>query len=398
MKPIELLRSDTPACRELLHFNNAGSSLQPRPVTDAVLQHLLLEQQVGGYEAALANADASERFYTAFAALLNCNPREIAYVENASRGWNLLLQAIPFEAGDHIVTGVSEYASNYLSLLHLAKTQGVIIDVVPNNELGQIDLEKLEAALDDNVRLVALTHIPSQSGVIHPAAEVGRLCQQRRILFLLDACQSAGQTELDVNEIHCDILTGSGRKYLRGPRGTGFMYVRHSILDFLKPATVDLSAISWLQRDHFEWRDDARRFELFEHYVAGKIGLAVAAQYSIENNMAESSAAIKRLGHSLRQQLSRISGVRIHDPGFTAEASHCEHLGGIVTFDTPVPAETLQQRLQAQRINSSVLRQRNTRLEFEERGLGDINRASVHYFNTEAEITRFCNAVEQAIA
>ncbi|HBX37229.1 MAG TPA: aminotransferase [Pseudohongiella sp.] len=398
MKPVELLRSDTPACRELLHFNNAGSSLQPRPVTDAVLQHLLLEQRLGGYEAAQANAEAGQQFYTAFAALLNCNPREIAYVENASRGWNLLLQAIPFDAGDHIVTGVSEYASNYLSLLHLAKTKGLVIDVIPNSASGQIDLEKLEDALDDKVRLVALTHIPSQSGVIHPAAEVGRLCQQRRILFLLDACQSAGQTVLDVNEIQCDMLTGSGRKYLRGPRGTGFMYVRHSILDFLKPATVDLSAISWLQRNHFEWRDDARRFELFEHYVAGKIGLAVAAQYAVDNNMIESAAVIQRLGHRLRQQLASIVGVRIHDSGFIAEASQCSHLGGIVTFNTPLPAETLQQRLQTQRINSSVLRQRNTRLEFEDRGLGDINRASVHYFNTETEIARFCDAVEQAIA
>lgn len=393
------LRDETPACRELIHFNNAGAALQPRPVTDAVLQHLMLEQSIGGYEAAAVNAQVAENFYPAFGRLLNCSPREVAWAENATRAWHLLLQAIPFEAGDRILTGQSEYASNYLTLLHLARTRHIEIEVIPNDSRGQISLEHLEQRLNDRVRLIALTHIPSQSGVIHPAAEVGKLARKHRILYLLDACQSAGQIAIDVQQIGCDMLTGSGRKYLRGPRGTGFMFVRHSILEYLKPATLDLQSVNWTHSDSFEWRDDARRFEIWEHAVAGKIGLATAADYAADLGMTNIEHSIRLLAYTLRNALALIPEIRIHDEGFVAGAplSEMDHLGGIVTFSHAyMDAAALQNVLRAQRINVSVVKRQNTLLDFGRRNLGDINRASVHCYNTDDEINHVCDVIRHA--
>lgn len=395
MLNIDHLREETPACRELIHFNNAGASLQPRPVTEAVLQHLLLEQRLGGYEAAEARHEASEHFYQAVAGLLNCNPREVAYAENSTRAWNLLLHAIPFEAGERIIIGESEYASNYLSLLDLAHRHQVNVEVINNDEHGQISLPALEQSLDENVRLIALTHVASQNGVIQPVAELGKLARKHQILFLVDACQSAGQLPIDVNDINCDMLTTSGRKYLRGPRGTGFMYVRHSVLDYLKPDSPDLQSVNWTARDQFSWRDDARRFELWEHNVAAKIGLTTAVDYATGLGMSNIEQRIKTLACELRCKLSELPQVHIHDRAFVSgSGTAATSLGGIVSFSVhQADAVKLQTHLRQHRINTSVIRRNNTRLEFEARDLPDINRASVHYFNTSDEIDAFCQAV-----
>ena len=386
---INLIRKDTPACRNLIHFNNAGAALNPQQVTDAVIEHLLLEQKIGGYEAQEQASDKIDNFYRAFARLLNCDTHEIAYGESATRAWNLLFHALPFKPGDRILTGQSEYASNYLALLHMVKQHNVKIDLVENNADGQICLEQLERKIDSDVRLIALTHVPSQSGVIHPAEQVGRLARRHNILYLLDACQSAGQVALDVNRIGCDMLTGTGRKYLRGPRGTGFMYVRHGILDQLQPQFVDQHAARWVSRDEYEFRDDARRFEIWESCLAGKIGLGVAVDYACTLGLDNIEHRVQTLATHLRQRLSDLAHVTVHDQG--------NLLSGIVTFSKASErAEALHHRLQNRGINSSIVRRSGALLDFERRELGDINRASVHYYNTEDEIVRFCLAVAES--
>ncbi|MEX0738501.1 MAG: aminotransferase class V-fold PLP-dependent enzyme [Pseudohongiella sp.] len=382
----DLLRAQTPACHDLIHFNNAGAALSPQPVNDALFEHLLLEQRIGGYEAGEATLDAQENFYHAFGRLLRCNPREIAYMENATRAWTLMLQAMPLAQGDRIITGQSEYASNYMTLLHLAKTRHIRIDVIPNDNNGQICLQTLRQKLDEDVRLIALTHVPSQSGVIHPAAEVGKLARKHRIFYLLDACQSAGQIDLDVDKIGCDMLTGSGRKYLRGPRGTGFMYVRQSMQDYLELPSVDLHSASWTRKDHFTIRDDARRFENWEHYVAGKIALGVAVDYACDLGMNVIEDRVRILAALLREKLRQLPGVNVYEEG--------DALSGIVTFNCDShDASALQKFLRGHRINTSVVRHQINQLDFAQRGLPDINRASVHYYNTEQEIDTFCRCL-----
>lgn len=383
---IASVRADTPSCNSLIHFNNAGASLSPRCVTDAVFAHLRLEQQMGGYEAANAAATALEDFYHAFARLLHCEASEIAFAENATHAWNNLFSAVSLARGDRILTGQSEYASNYLSFLHLAKRRGVVIDVIPNTPAGILDVNRLEAAVRDDVKLIAITHVPSQSGVVHPAAEVGKIARRHGILYLLDACQSAGQIDLDVHTLGCDMLTGTGRKYLRGPRGTGFLYVRKQALKRLEPAWVDLHSAQWIAEKEYRLRTDARRFENWECFVAGKIGLGVAVNYALQIGLAQIESRVARLASTLRQSLETLPGVTVHE--------HGQRLSGIVTFSMQgVPAAQMQSHLQRLSINSSVTRVDNSHLDLAHRGLGDLNRASVHYYNTESEIARFCEAV-----
>ena len=381
------IRQHTPACSELIHFNNAGASLSPQPVHQRLLQHLTLEQSIGGYEAAQQEAVAVENFYSAFARLLHCQPDEIAYAESATHAWNAAFHAIALQPGQRILTGQSEYASNYLAFLQMARLKGLHIDVIPNDERGCICLDRLAEAISDDVGLIALTHVPSQSGVIHPAAEVGRLAKAHNILYLLDACQSAGQIDLDVAELGCDMLTGTGRKYLRGPRGTGFLYVRREALPRLKPDRIDFHSARWTAENQYEFRDDARRFESWECSVAGKFALGAAADYATALGMHNIEQRVSELAATFRDQLRRLPDIQVHESGSS--------LSGIVTFSkSGENAESLQQRLRESGINTSVTRLSGNLLDLPRRGLGDINRASVHYFNTEEEIERFCQVLQ----
>ncbi|MFM1895231.1 MAG: hypothetical protein RLZZ385_305 [Pseudomonadota bacterium] len=384
---IKQLRLDTPGCQGLIHFNNAGCALSPNPVLDAVIRHLSLEQQLGGYEAAEQAADTIERFYPALADLLHCQPDEIAWVENSTRAWDLALHSLPWQAGDRIIAGQTEYASNLLALLQLQDRRKVEITVIDNDPQGRIDLDQLRLAIDGRVRLICLTHVASQHGVVQPAAVVGEIAAEHGILFLLDACQSAGQIPIDVRTLGCHMLTGSGRKFLRGPRGTGFLFVRRDVLAHLEPPFIDLQAASWVSPTQYRLREDARRFENWESFVAGRIGLAVAVDYAVALGLESIQQRIAALAGSLRQQLAGREGVTVFEP--------LHEPTGIVTFArSGVPAEQMQSALRQQGINVGVSRRATAQLDFTRRGLHSINRASLHYYNDEQEIDRLLMAVD----
>lgn len=251
MIDIDRVRAETPSCADVLHFNNAGSSLMPLPVFEAVSNALKLEYSVGGYEAERLLGDELRVFYDEFAGLLNAEPEEIAFVENATRAWDMAFYGLPLKAGDRVVTHASEYASNYLALLQQAKRRGIVIDLVPSDAHGQIDLTALEAAIRPETKLIALTHVPTQGGLVNPAVEVGSIARRHDITYLLDACQSVGQIDVDVKAIGCDILSGTGRKFLRGPRGTGFLYVRKAIAETIEPPFIDLLSATWTQPQRY---------------------------------------------------------------------------------------------------------------------------------------------------
>ncbi|HEY1384832.1 MAG TPA: aminotransferase class V-fold PLP-dependent enzyme [Dongiaceae bacterium] len=383
---IARLRSETPACATLIHFNNAGASLMPTPVYRAMIDHLALEQSVGGYEAEDDASPALEDFYDAFATMLNCDRSEIAYVENATRAWDMAFYSLPLVEGDRILTAEAEYVSNFLGFLHQARRRGVKIDVVPNDASGQLDLDAMDRMVTDKTRLIAITHIPTQGGLVNPAEEVGRIARRRGITYLLDACQSAGQMPLDVTKIGCQMLSGTGRKFLRGPRGTGFLYVSKSILDRLDPPFIDLHAATWTDARSFELRPDARRFENWESYVAGRVGLRAAVRYALDVGLEPIRARVVTLAGHLREELARLPGIKVQDLGRTKS--------GIVTFtkEDELP-RTIQERLRAAKINVSVSSKSSAQLDFGRRGLSQVVRASVHYFNTEQEIGVFCKTL-----
>lgn len=382
---IERLRAETPGCARVLHFNNAGSALPPATVVEAQLAHLRLEAEIGGYEAADRAAAQTEGTYEAVASLLGARPDEIAVVENATRAFDMAFYAFPFREGDRILCSEVEYASNYLAFLQVARRTGAVIEVVASETDGTISIPALRAALhrDDRARLVALTHVPTNGGLVNPAEEVGRACRGAGVPFLLDACQSVGQMPLQVDAIGCDALSATARKFLRGPRGVGFLYVRRSLLDRLEPPFADLHAATWTARDRFEWRPDARRFENWEGNVAAKIGLGVAASYALAVGLPEVRDCVTALAARLRDGLRAIPGVSVRDLG----PAPC----AIVTFDTTSrDALEIRDTLRSRGINVSVTTVTSTRLDMEARGLEEMVRASVHYYNTEAEVDRFC--------
>lgn len=388
MTPIDVarVRAETPGCRDRIHFNNAGCSLPADPVFEAVVGHLELERRIGGYEAAERAAERIANTYKALARLLNCAPDEIACVENATRAWDMAFYALAFRPGERILTGRSEYASNYIAFLQRARRCGVAIDVVPDDEAGQLSLQALEAMIDERVKLIAITHVGTQGGLVNPAAAVGRIARAHGITYLLDACQSVGQMPIDVAAIGCDILSATGRKYLRGPRGTGFLYVRRALSEALEPPFLDLHAATWTGTDTFEIRPGAQRFETYENYVAGRIGLGVAADYALGLGLDAIATRVRHLAATLRDGLAALPGVAVTDRG----VEQC----GIVTFTREgSSANAIRQRLGAQRINVSVSVISAARLDLEARGLSELVRASVHYYNTEDEITRFCTAL-----
>jgi selenocysteine lyase/cysteine desulfurase len=381
-------RRDTPGCENVLHFNNAGAALMPQPVLDAVVGYLQLEAAVGGYEAKELRGEAVERVYAAAARLLNCAPDELAFIENATRAWDMAFYSIPFKPGDRILTSRSEYVSNYLAYLQVARRAGTRVEVVPDDEHGQIDIAALRRMIDERVRLIGVTHVPTNGGLVNPAAEVGRVAREAGVLYLLDACQSVGQMPIDVLKIGCDMLSTTGRKYLRGPRGTGLLYVRRELIEQLEPPFLDLHAARWTARDQFEIRADARRFENWEQNYAGKVGLGVAIDYALDWGVELIWSRVRELANALRTRLQSLGFVAVRDLG----AERC----GIVTFTLEgMHASEVQRGLAAHGINVSVSPRENARLDFEERGLDALVRASVHYYNTVEEIERLCEVLKE---
>ena len=384
------LRAETPGCAHVLHLNAAGSSLPSRRTLDATLDHLRLEAEIGGYEAADRARPVLDGFYPSIAKLIGAEADEIAYVENATRGWDLAFYSLDFKLGDRILTCVSEYSSNYISYLQVAKKTGAEIVVVPDDRHGQIDLAALERAIDKRTKLVSISHIPTQGGLVQPAEAVGKIVNDAGILYLLDACQSVGMMPIDVKKIGCDFLSATGRKYMRGPRGTGFLYARTRSTSQIEPIFLDNHAARWTGDDEYTVIGDAKRFENWERYFAGVIGLKVAADQANELGMPAIWARLRELADGLRERLKTVPGVTLADLGVTK--------GAIVTFAVAGKEHVaLKQQLRDQGINVSVSTQFSSRLDLKGRGLKDVMRASVHVYNTDEELDRFVAALRPLV-
>jgi selenocysteine lyase/cysteine desulfurase len=389
---VAAFRADTAGCRDdAIFLNNAGASLQPKPVVARVIEHLQLEEQVGGYEAARQVAAEHQAVYASVAQLVGASADEIAITESATRAWDSVFYAFPFKAGDRIVTAQNEYSSNVIAFLQMAKRTGAEITVVPSTGSGEIDLDTLQKTLAaGRVKLVALTHVATNNGMVQPAVEVGKLTRAHGVPFLLDACQSIGQMPIDVHVLGCDALSTPGRKYLRGPRGTGFLYVRRSLLEQLEPPSLDNHAATWSGTHDYTVRPDARRFESFESSLALTLGLGVAARYAVAIGLERIEARVRALAESLRSGLSAIGGVHVTDTG--------TNRSGIVIFrHERVSSASLAEQLGSKNISVFMRPQFETRLDEKLSAQGDLVRASIHYYNTEAEVERFCAALADLV-
>ncbi|MFW9855059.1 MAG: aminotransferase class V-fold PLP-dependent enzyme [Candidatus Thorarchaeota archaeon] len=384
---VEKARLDTPACENVIHFNNAGAALMPKPVLNSLIGHLNLEATIGGYEAESREKKKIEAVYKTIASLINASPIEIALIENATRAWDMAFYSIPFNTNDRILTARAEYASNFLAYLQIAKRFGTSIDVIPNDEFGQVSIEELRQMIDDDVKLISITHVPTNSGLVNPIEKIGHIANENNIIFLVDACQSVGQLPIDVKKIGCDILSATGRKYLRGPRGTGFLFVNENLIEKLEPPFVDLHAAEWISDHEFRIREDAKRFENWESFVGGKLALGEAVSYAANWGLENIWSRIQKLGYRFRKRLGNIPSVELNDIGIVK----C----GIVSFNVRgQDPRDIKIQLNEKHINVSISSKEATRLDMASRSLDSVIRASVHYYNTEDEIDRFCEVIE----
>ena len=388
---IDALRADTPGCERVVHFNNAGSSLMPAPVAGVVSSYLEDELLRGGYETADARRDEIEDFYPAVAALIGADPDEIGFLGSATRAWQMVFYSLELGEGDQVLTTTTEYHSNYLAYMHLARRTGIEIVVAPDAATGEVDVDALAGLIGPRTKLISINHVPTNLGLVNPASAVGAVAGAAGVPFLLDACQSVGQMPIDVGEIGCDFLTATGRKFMRGPRGTGFVYVARRHIEDIDPVVIDGHSAAWTTRDGYELAPNSRRFEVWEQNLAAKVGLAAAARYAMAVGPEAVWMRIVELADALRARITEIPGVTTRDRGSVQ--------GGIVTFtvDGVEPSE-IQAALRARDINTSFASVASARIDMEERDLQAVVRASAHYFNTLDEVDVLVDAVAELAA
>ena len=388
MIDLDRIRADTPAAARSTYLHNAGAALMPVPVVEAMKRHLDLEAEIGGYAAAAREAGRVQAVYASVARLLGAAPEEIALTENATVAWQMVFYALRFSSGDRILTAEAEYAANYVAYLQVARRTGAVIEVVPNDAGGQLDVAALERMIDRRVKLISVTWVPTNGGLVNPAAGIGAVARAHGIPYLLDACQAVGQMPVDVAALGCDMLSATGRKFLRGPRGTGFLYVRRDMIQRLEPPIIDHFAAPWVTRDEYRLRDDARRFESWENNYAARLGLGVAVDYALEIGLNAIEARCRLLAGRLRQGLGTIPGLRLRDLGMNPSA--------IVSFTIDgIEAQAMVDAAAAAGITIGVSNPSSTLLDAEARGLPPLVRASPHYYNTEAEVDRLVDVASK---
>ena len=381
--PAELAgwRLDTPGCERIVHLNNAGAALQPAPVREAVRRHLELEHEIGGYEASEARVDELRRAYDAVGRLLGASGRNVAMQQNSTVAFTQALAAFDLRPGDLILTSRADYASNQIMYLALSRRAGIELVRAPDAQEGGIDPQAVrELVRRRRPALVALSWIPTNSGLVQPAEAVGEICREAGVPYLVDACQAVGQIPIDVRRLHCDYLAAATRKFMRGPRGLGFLYVSDRALEAgAYPITVDMHGADWTAAEDFVLKPDARRFEGWEISHALVLGGGAAAEYALEVGIERARARSWALAAYAREGLARMDGVRVLDRGRALCAIATAELGGR-------NAGEVKLALRARGINTSSPLREDAVIDMDEKRAASAIRISPHYYNTAGEI------------
>jgi selenocysteine lyase/cysteine desulfurase len=373
-------RDDTPGIDMRVHLNNAGAAFQPRSVAEAVTNHLRRETEIGGYEAADEAAERVRASYEYIARTVGAAAHNIAVVESATTAIAQALTVFDFERDDVIVTTQNDYISNQLMYLSLAQRAGVRIERAAELPSGGVDPDSVRRLVrDPRCRLVALTWIPTNSGLIQSAEAVGEVCEAAGVPYLVDACQAVAQLPVNVAQLRCDFLAATGRKFLRGPRGVGFLYVSDRALERgAFPLYVDMRGGDWTGVDTFRIAKGARRFEHWERSYALLLGLGEAARYALEAGELDGTRA-RALAARLRAMLRNIPGVTVLDRGTS--------LGAIVTIQMEGrDAEIVKKQLYDSRVNTSSIERNDAVIDMDAKRASTALRLSPHYYNTEQEL------------
>ena len=383
-------RAETPGTAHRMHLNNAGAALMPSPVISAMTDHIALESEIGGYEAADARESAIAEAYHEIASLINATPRNIGIVANATAGFIQAMSSFDFARGDIIVTTRSDYTSHQIQFLALSQRLGVEVLHADDLPEGGVDPESVRAlAANPKCRLVHVSWVPTHSGLVQDVEAVGAVCEALGVPYLVDACQAVGQIPIDVTSLRCDYLAVTARKFLRGPRGVGFLYASdRALARGDHPLFVDMRGATWIDPSTYELADSAIRFEDWEFAYALVLGLAAATKYARAVGVPVAQRRAWALAESLRSQLSSIDGVRVLDRGSVRSA--------IVTADIPGwYAPDLVSALRERRINSAATLRWYGLLDLTPRNITSAIRLSPHYYNTEDEISTTVDAIRE---
>lgn len=384
------LRKQTPGISSMTLFNSAGSSLPPQSVLDIVTDFLIEEAREGGYEIMMSKADRLQKSYAYLAMMIGADASEIAFCTSSTDASYRALESVKWKPGDEILISRADYGANSMAYLMLKEKFGVETVLVEDNEFGEIDLAHLESSITPKSKLILLTHMPTGGGLVNPAIQVGKIARKSDLLYLLDACQSVGQIPIDVKEIQCDFLTATGRKYMRGPRGTGFLYINKESLNKFQPSKPDLWSAQWTSRNEYEWMPGAKRYENFEFSRALSLGIGESARYYLEVGPEKIWTRIQQLATQLRTGLSKLPGVVVQDKGRVK--------GGIVTFSVEgKDADEIQKALMLSNFQLSVARSGTSWFDFPERNIETMLRASVHYFLLEEDVEELIEKLAQLI-
>ncbi|MFN2433371.1 MAG: aminotransferase class V-fold PLP-dependent enzyme [Gemmatimonadota bacterium] len=378
---LERWRRDTPGCGEVVHLNNAGAALEPTPVLEAMQRHLRLEALTGGYEAADQIEGAVVRTYAAVAALLGCEPRNVALVENATAAFNQAVAALDLGPGDALVTTRCDYNSNQLAFLSLARRRGVAVLRAEDLPEGGVDAQSVRELLRRRrCRLVCVSWVPTSSGLVQDVEAVGEVCEAAVVPYLVDACQAVGQLPVDVGRLRCDYLSATARKFLRGPRGVGFLYVSdRALARGDAPLLVDMRGATWREADVFELAPDARRFENWEFSYALVLGLGEAAAYALQVGVERGGRRAAALASRARAGMAALRGARPLDRGRQTCAIATAAFEGL-------PAERLVRALRERGINTAATLREYAVLDMDDKRASSALRVSPHYYNTDEEV------------
>ena len=328
-------------------------------------------------------------FYEAIAQLLHTQSRNIAFAHDATSAYIQALSAIPFEKGDVIITSQNDYSSNQIQFLSLQKRFGVVVKRIRPSENGDLDINDFQSLIKEKrPKLVAITHVPTNSGLIQNVEEIGRICRAHEIIYLVDACQSVGQLVVDVSRIQCDFLSATGRKFMRGPRGTGFLYVSDRVLEMgLAPLFVDGCGATWTAPNEYELDPTARRFHTWEKPYALVMGLKAAAQYACQIGLENIENRNRQLMTRLGNHLDNIPGVTTFDKG--------DRRCNILTFRKANKSEKrIAEVFSQHQVYFGISTLEWGVIDYADKGVDWTVRVSPHYFNTVEEMDRLAEIIE----
>ncbi|WP_434644799.1 aminotransferase class V-fold PLP-dependent enzyme [Achromobacter piechaudii] len=386
---IQSLREQTPGTQTCVHFNHAGSSLPSTGTLQAIQAHLQREATLGPMEAGVASRALTENARTLAARLLNAQPDEIALTSGNSAGWGAAFAALaPWRPGDRILVGRHEWGGNLAAMRLHAERAGAVLETIASDASGCVDPDALAAMIDDRVRLIALTWLPANGGLINPAAAIGRVARQHGIPYFVDAAQAVGQLPVDVAQVGCDVLSTVGRKALRGPRGTGLLYVRRGFLEQLTPAYVDTYSAPLDADGRPVLRADAGRLESAENSLALRCGLANALQEALALGLPSIRATVDATAQRLRAELAAIAGLTVLDQGREKSSLISFNLDGWAAPD-------VQRAMAAVGVTIGSNGVPYTPLDMQARGLTQIARVSVSPLTNDDEIDRLLDALRQ---